>query len=155
MAAVTAPAVPLPAMASAEAVVVPKAARFWAIYMTHLHGDVTPGMLTQMTGIDPSQTTAIRAKLVADKVISPTGFIRKSLASQTFARSQQQTQDTLARIKTQAEKATELVDEISEPSTNPALDETDEADEPKETPTEVSETSDETETSDPQTDAEG
>ncbi len=118
MAAMAAPALPLPALAKAQAVAVPKAARFWAIYMTHLHGDVTPGMLTQMTGIDPVQTTAIRAKLIADKVIAPVGFMEKSIAVQTIARSEAQTKSTLAKIKSQTEQtreaAKELVDKASE-----------------------------------------
>jgi len=45
-AAFTLPALPLPAISAAQPVTVTKAARFWAIYMTHMHGDVTPGMLT-------------------------------------------------------------------------------------------------------------
>lgn len=98
-AAFTLPALPLPAISAAQPVTVTKAARFWAIYMTHMHGDVTPGMLTQMTGLDPVQTTAIRTKLIADKVISPTGFIRKSLATETITRSEQHIQDTLKRVK--------------------------------------------------------
>jgi len=114
LAAAATPALPLPALAKAQAVVVPKAARFWAIYMTHLHGDITPGMLTQMTGIAPAQTTAIRAKLIADNVISPTGFVRKSAAAQTLLRSQKQTEATLSKIKAQAEKTAKLVDQVSE-----------------------------------------
>ena len=105
------PALPVPTIAKTQAVVVPKAARFWAIYMTHLHGDITPGMLTQMTGIAPAQTSAIRAKLIADKVISPTGFVPKGLAAQTIARSQKQTEDTLTKIKEQFTKSFELTEE--------------------------------------------
>lgn len=115
LAAATIPALPVPSLAKAQAVVVPKAARFWAIYMTHLHGDITPGMLTQMTGIAPAQTTAIRAKLIADNVIAPTGFIQKSLAAKTVLRSEQQAENTLARIRSQADKAGEMAKDVFNP----------------------------------------
>lgn len=111
MAAIAAPAMPLPAMAKPATVAVPNAARFWAIYMTRLHGDVTPGMLTQMTGLDPSQTSAIRAKLVADNVISPTGFIRKGIASQTFTGPQKSTKDAITQLK---DKIGTMGDELRE-----------------------------------------
>ena len=113
LAAATIPALPVPAMAKAQTVVVPKAARFWAIYMTHLHGDITPGMLTQMTGIAPAQTTAIRAKLIADKVISPTGFVPKGLAAQSIARSQKQTEATLTKLKERFTKSLDLMEETA------------------------------------------
>ena len=76
----------LPALPATTPVAVPNAARFWAIYMTNLHGDVTPRMLTQMTGLAPATTKAIRAKLIADKVISPIGFMRKGIASTMVAK---------------------------------------------------------------------
>ncbi len=78
-AAATIPA--LPALPAAAPVAIPNSARFWAIYMTRLHGDVTPGMLTQMTGIAPASAKAIRAKLIADKVITPIGLMRKGIAT--------------------------------------------------------------------------
>ncbi len=122
LAAAAVPALPVPSLAKAQAVVVPKAARFWAIYMTHLHGDVTSDMLTRMTGLAPAEATAVRAKLIADKVIAPTGFIRKSLAAKTIIRSEQQTQSTLAKIKSQTEKVSELAKDALSSEDAPKLD---------------------------------
>ncbi len=113
-AAFAAPALPLPALGAPASAGIPNAARFWAIYMTRLHGDVTPGMLTQMTGIDPIETRAIRAKLLADKVISPTGFIRKGFASQTALQSDVEPRTRLKK----------LVDDVLEDGAQAEPDET-------------------------------
>lgn len=125
-AAFVVPAIPLKAVAAAQPVNVTNAARFWAIYMTRLHGDVTPGMLTQMTGLDPVQTTAIRSKLVAENVISPTGFIRKGITSQTVLRPEGTSQNTLTDLKDRVLSALEEEDEVA--------DETQELTEPESVP---------------------
>ena len=88
----------LPALPATTPIAVPNAARFWAIYMTSMHGDVTPGMLTQMTGLAPATTKAIRAKLIADKVISPIGFVRKGIASSMVAKPVHKSTSTARKV---------------------------------------------------------
>jgi len=48
-------------------------------------------------------------------VIAPTGFIQKSLAAKTVLRSEQQAENTLARIRSQADKAGEMAKDVFNP----------------------------------------
>ena len=62
------------------AVEIPNSVRFWATYLTRLHGDVAPDFLAQVTGLSPEAARQARATLIARNVISPRGFYRSSLA---------------------------------------------------------------------------
>lgn len=81
-AATAVPALPAwPALSAQPVSSMSTAARFWAIYLTRLHGDVTPAMLSTMTGIAPDHASAIRTRLIADKVIRPTGLTGKAITA--------------------------------------------------------------------------
>lgn len=69
----SAPALPLRAAlpAASTAAAVPNAARFWAIYMSHLHGSVSAKSISVMTGISQSEAQVHLTKLLADGVITP------------------------------------------------------------------------------------
>lgn len=68
-----APALPLKAAlpAAAPSVAVPNAARFWAIYMSHLHGTVSAKSIATMTGIGQAEAQRHLTTLLADGVIRP------------------------------------------------------------------------------------
>lgn len=86
LAAVALPAVSLPAYAlSKPAASTATAARFWAIYMTHLHGKFTPQMLSQALDLDMGAARAINAQLVAEKVITPAQAAGRVLARTAVA----------------------------------------------------------------------
>ena len=70
------PAVPLTAAAAPVATVasVPSQARFWAIYMSGLHGTCTPRALEVMLNIPSAQAKGYLSQLMAQGVIKPSGL---------------------------------------------------------------------------------
>jgi hypothetical protein len=80
-----APAMPAKALASlpAASAAIPHPARFWAIYMSHLHGTCSPQALSKMTGIDPGVAQGYLSRLVSDGVLTPTNIVSKALSAQT------------------------------------------------------------------------
>jgi len=82
-AAAAIPALPAIAVPAATAAPVPNAARYWAIYMTNLHGDVSPGMLAKATGLSTAKAAAIRTDLIAANVLKPTRIIASTTATKT------------------------------------------------------------------------
>lgn len=84
-AAAAAPALPLKAMTAAPvaSTAVPNGARFWAIYMSHLHGTCSPQTLATMTGLDVSVAQTHLTKLISDGVLKPTNLFGRMAASNT------------------------------------------------------------------------
>ena len=80
----SAPALPAKALASlpAAGAAIPHPARFWAIYMSHLHGTCTPQALSKMTGINPSVAQGYLSRLVSEGVLTPTNVVTKALSAQ-------------------------------------------------------------------------
>ena len=66
------PLVPTPAISAPVATATPAAARFWGIYMAHLHGAVTPKMIATMTNVSPQLAKLYLKDLVAKGVIKST-----------------------------------------------------------------------------------
>jgi len=99
------PAIPMPA-ATPEAI--PNAARFWAVYLANLHGDVSPGMLAKATGLSTARATAIRTDLIASKVLKPRLIVAQPLAAKTvvpekLVKTAQKTLDLLAEENAEPE----------------------------------------------------
>ncbi len=68
-----APALPVKALASAPAAgAIPKTARFWAIYMSHLHGVCTPEALAKTSGVTVHTAKGYLSTLISDGVIKTT-----------------------------------------------------------------------------------
>jgi hypothetical protein len=68
-----APAMPLKALTAAPAATaIPNSARFWAIYMSHLHGTCSAKTLSTMTGLDASVTQGYLSRMVSEGIIKPT-----------------------------------------------------------------------------------
>lgn len=76
------PALPAAAAPVANVAAVPNAARFWAIYMSHLHGQCSPATLAKMTKIDVTQAQGYLTKLMNDGVIKPNPFLKNTLSHQ-------------------------------------------------------------------------
>ena len=92
-----APALPIKALASAGAAI-PKPARFWAIYMSHLHGTCTPASLAKATGINPSVAQGYLSRLIADGVLTPTNIVSKAISAKAVQSPDQPT-DISKRMK--------------------------------------------------------
>jgi hypothetical protein len=54
--------------------------RFWAIYMSGLHGECTPAALQQVAGIPAAEAKGYLTRLVADGVIRPNPLLSKTVA---------------------------------------------------------------------------
>ena len=82
-----APALPLKALTAAPAsgTAVPNAARFWAIYMSQMHGTCTAHTLSTMTGIDASTAQGYLSRMIGDGVIKPTNIVSKAIDMQNKA----------------------------------------------------------------------
>lgn len=74
------PTIPMPAATPAAS---PNAARFWAVYLANLHGDVSPGMLAKATGLSTARAAAIRTDLIASKVLKPRLIVVHPVAAKT------------------------------------------------------------------------
>lgn len=72
------PALSLPAAGAAAPTIaaVPANARFWAVYISALHGECTPRALQNMLKIPASDAQNYLAQLVADGVIKPNPLLR-------------------------------------------------------------------------------
>ena len=82
-----APALPLKALTAAPAsgTTVPNAARFWAIYMSQMHGTCSAHTLSTMTGIDASTAQGYLSRMIGDGVIKPTNIVSKAINMQNKA----------------------------------------------------------------------
>ena len=63
----------------------PNAARFWAIYMSQMHGTCTAHTLSTMTGIDASTAQGYLSRMIGDGVIKPTNIVSKAINMQNKA----------------------------------------------------------------------
>lgn len=70
------PALPALPAASAPAIAVPTQARFWAIYMSALHGQCTPRTLQVALNIPAAEAKGYITQLIADGVIKPNRFAK-------------------------------------------------------------------------------
>ena len=72
----TLPAIPVKAIASVPVAsgAIPPAARFWAIYMSHLHGTCSADALRTMTGVDTVTAQGYLSRMLSDGVLKPTRF---------------------------------------------------------------------------------
>lgn len=111
-----APAVPTGVVAAPQASATPAAARFWAIYMTGLHGDVSPNALSQLSGLSVSQATSVRAELIRDNVINPTGLIKKVVS--TAARSNPNSEQLSSFREFSEDLAKDMLDHEGEQTTD-------------------------------------
>lgn len=93
------PALPVRALAATPAVTstVPNGARFWAIYMSHLHGNCSAKTLSTMTGMDVSAAQNCLTSLINDGVIKPTRLLGKVAGS--HANTQQKPSKWKERVK--------------------------------------------------------
>ena len=62
------------------AVAVPTKARFWAIYMSSLHGECTPQTLQNLLHIPGSDAKKYVGQLIADGVIKPNPLLKQSVS---------------------------------------------------------------------------
>jgi hypothetical protein len=78
-----APALPVKALASlpAASAAIPNPARFWAIYMSHLHGTCSPQTLAKVTGIDASITKGYLSRLLSEGVLTPPNMAVKVMSA--------------------------------------------------------------------------
>ncbi len=68
-----APALPVNALTSAPAAgAIPNTARFWAIYMSHLHGICTPEALAKISGVTLNAAKGYLNAMISDGVITTT-----------------------------------------------------------------------------------
>jgi hypothetical protein len=78
------PALPLKALtvAPVTATAIPNGARFWAIYMSQLHGTCSAKTLSTMTGLDISAAQGVLTRMIGDGIITPTRMISKAINTQ-------------------------------------------------------------------------
>jgi hypothetical protein len=69
----------LPAAAGAA---ISKPARFWAIYMSHLHGTCTPQVLAKAAKISPAVARSHLSSMVSQGILTPTNIAAKTVATQ-------------------------------------------------------------------------
>ncbi len=68
-----APALPVKTLAGVPAAgVIPNTARFWAIYMSHLHGVCTPEALAKISGVTLNTAKGYLNAMISDGVITTT-----------------------------------------------------------------------------------
>jgi len=68
-----APALPAKALAHASTTgAIPNTARFWAIYMSHLHGTCTPEALAKISGVSVRAAKGYLSAMISDGVITTT-----------------------------------------------------------------------------------
>jgi hypothetical protein len=68
--------------APAVATAVPNSARFWAIYMSQMHGTCSASTLATMTGLDASAAQSCLSSLIRDGVITPKRIMSRVVGSQ-------------------------------------------------------------------------
>ncbi len=68
------------AAAPTAAVAVPTQARFWAIYMSALHGECTPQTLTNLLHIPETDAKRYVGQLIADGVIKPNPLLQNTVS---------------------------------------------------------------------------
>lgn len=95
-----------PAMAS-----VPANARFWAIYMSGLHGECPPQTLQTMLNIPAADARHYIGQLVADGTIKPNPILRKTLSE--FVKTDKES--FLNRMKKRLDMKAEASREAEEP----------------------------------------
>ncbi len=108
------PAKALTAAPAAAATAIPNASRFWAIYMSQLHGTVSPATLANMTGISQSAARGHLSSMIADGVIKPQNLIQRAAQAKAPARARAENTKLELREKLQkfAEKPVEAPKEI-------------------------------------------
>lgn len=124
-----APALPVRALASAPAVAttVPNGARFWAIYMSHLHGNCSAKTLSTMTGMDIPAAQNCLTSLISDGVIKPTRLLGK--VAESHANTAQKPSRWKERVKKFIdEKQEEIAPPESEVDVEATNDETEDHD---------------------------
>ncbi len=77
-----APALPVKVLASAGTTI-PNPARFWAIYMSHLHGTCPPVSLAKVTGVSPSIARGYLSRLVAEGVLTPSNVLGRTVMAKS------------------------------------------------------------------------
>ena len=84
------PVLPLKALASAGTAI-PNPARFWAIYMSHLHGTRSAATLTKAAGINSGIARGYLSRLVAEGVLTPTKVLGRTVATKAVQPAKQTT----------------------------------------------------------------
>jgi|GEM_PF-1781497 len=77
------PALPIKAVASLlppAATAIPNPARFWAIYLSHLHGSCTPAALAKATEIKTSMARGYLGHMLADGTLTPVNLVQHAMA---------------------------------------------------------------------------
>ncbi len=112
------PVMPMPTLAAAPAAVaVPSQARFWAIYMSGLHGKCTPKALQTMLNIPAAEAEGYLNQMILDGVIKPNNLLQ-GLKSSSSPKSDP---DFVERLKDRFESASEdLVETQFEEEVEPA-----------------------------------
>jgi hypothetical protein len=117
-----APALPAQALRAAPvaATAIPTQARFWAIYMSQLHGTCTPAALSTMTGATPEVARGYLSQLISQNVITPTNIMSRTVSSTQ----QQSVKDHANRLVDRAKEMLGQVDDdkITETVETPTID---------------------------------
>jgi hypothetical protein len=111
-----APALPLKALTAAPvaATAVPNAARFWAIYMSQLHGTCTARTLSTMTGLDTATAQGYLSRMIGDGVITPTDIVSKALnARSTNSKQPSQWKERAQKFLEEKKQTTPTVEKIT------------------------------------------
>ncbi len=110
------------------ATAVPAKARFWAIYISALHGECTPETLQNLLHIPPVDAKSYIAKLITEGVIKPNPLLQKSatnLVKNNERGLREKIQDRLdmkAKAKPQEAEVTDTA-EVTDP-TEDSIDDT-------------------------------
>ena len=109
------PAVPALTSGAATASVsaaatVPAKARFWAIYISALHGECTPQTLQNMLHIPASEAKSYIGQLIADGVIKPNPFAQNAVSELMKPRENSPFEKVKQRFEKKAEARAEVLD---------------------------------------------
>ena len=98
-------AIPLQPAAAAipSAAAVPTQARFWAVYMSALHGECTPKTLQNLLHIPEMDAKRYVSQLIADGVIKPNPLLQRTVSNVLEARDENLLDKAKKRLEMKAE----------------------------------------------------
>lgn len=92
------------------AAAVPTKARFWAIYMSSLHGECTPQTLHNLLHIPKVDAKRYVSQLIADGVIKPNPLLQKTAAELVKSKNENLLEKVKKRSEMKAKAKTEPLD---------------------------------------------
>ena len=107
------------AAAIPTAAAVPAKARFWAIYMSGLHGQCTPETLQKLLHIPEADAKSYIGRLTADGVIKPNPFLQTQVSQVLKSREDSLVQEVKDRMEPKPQSPATEIAETAGPEEEP------------------------------------